>query len=141
MRTELKPLSVLTLAALLATGCASAEKKLGRGLNNLTEPTRMGEFQRSVEKSYLEDGGDVAMGHGVVRGLHRTVTRTVVGAFEVATFPIPSGPLIRPVKPVYADSYKPRVIDVPNIKTSTHIGFDGADVAPFVPGSRFHIFD
>ena len=141
MRIHLKPLSVVTLAALLATGCASAEKKLGRGINNISEPFRLGEMQRSFEKSYLEDGGDAALGHGFVRGVNRTVCRTAVGAFEILTFPIPSEPYIRPVKPVYPDSYKPRVIDMPNLQTSTHIGFDGADIAPFIPGSRFHIFD
>ena len=42
----------------------------------------------------------------------------------------------------YPDSYQPgpalrsRCFD-----TDTYIGFSGGDVAPFVPGSRFSVFD
>ena len=71
----LKSLSILAGAAVLLTGCASAEKKLGRGFNNLTEPFRMGELSRSYEQSYLWNGSDVGGSVGVIHGFNRTVGR------------------------------------------------------------------
>ena len=46
----------LSLVALLGVGCAGPEAKFGRGLSNMTEFTRMGEFERSVEQGGLFDG-------------------------------------------------------------------------------------
>lgn len=135
-----KPLSLLAGLAVLLTGCASAEKKLGRGLTNLTEPLRLGELQYSYEQTYLYDGPGVAATRGFIHGLDRTIARTAVGAFEVLTFPIPSEPYIMPDKRVYPDSYKPDATDNVAITTDRVFGFDGQDVMPFVPGSRFTIF-
>lgn len=126
--------------ALLMTGCASAEKKLGRGLNNVMEPLRMGEFQRSIEQAYLWDGPDPAVGAGVVRGVSRTIGRTLSGVADIITFPVPSDSLVQPGNPVYPDSYTPDVIDTPFLQTSNQLGFDGGDAAPMVAGSRFRIF-
>jgi hypothetical protein len=42
---------------------------------------------------------------------------------------------------VYPDSYKPRLLSDSTFDTDTSLGFSGGDVMPFVPGSRFHIFD
>ncbi len=141
MRTGIKQISLVVVVAALATGCASAERKLGRGLNNLSEPMRLGEFQRSFEQSYLWDGPDSAYGEGALNGIGRTVGRTFVGLFEVLTFPIPSDPYIKPVKPVYPDSYVPGIIDTSSVKTDTSLGFDRTEVAPMFPGSRFKIFE
>jgi putative exosortase-associated protein (TIGR04073 family) len=141
MRTGLKQISLVVVVAALGTGCASAEKKLGRGFNNLSEPLRMGELQRSVEQTYLWDGPNLAYGQGVFHGINRTIGRTFVGAVEVLTFPIPSEPYFKPVAPVYPDSYKPGMLDTTSVKTDTALGFDSTDVAPMFPGSRFKIFE
>ncbi len=134
-------LPVLTVAGLALTGCQSAEKKLGRGINNLTEPLRMGEMSRAVEQGTLWDGPGVGGTRGAIHGFNRTVGRTVVGAFEILTFPLPSEPYILPTKPVYADSYKPAALDNSALRAETHLGISGGDVAPMLPGSRFRVFD
>jgi putative exosortase-associated protein (TIGR04073 family) len=136
--------AILTLG-LLATGCAGPERKLGRGLNNFYEVVRGGELRRSVEQSALFDSPDVGYTTGFVRGFNRSVARTAIGLYEIVTFPIPSyEPLatnyLKP-NPVYPDSYKPRLIADSLFATDTAIGFSGGDVAPFIPGSRFRIFE
>lgn len=137
--------------ALLAAGCSGPEKKLGRGMTNATEFTRLGEMRRSVEQSALWDGAPSAYSTGVIRGFNRSVLRTLVGVYEIATFPIPSyEPVLRPgnrwvpdmsVDPAFPDSYQPARISASVFDTDTALGFTGGDVAPFIPGSRFHIFD
>jgi hypothetical protein len=63
----------------------------------------------------------------------------------VATFPFPSyKPVFTnsvPIAPQYPESYKPGVISSSLFDTDTHTGFSGGDVAPFIPGSRFSVFD
>lgn len=137
----LSPLSVLVVAAFALTGCQSAEKKLGRGINNLTEPLRMGEMGRAIEQSSLWDGPGVGGARGFVHGFNRTVGRTAVGLFEVITFPLPSDPYILPAGPVYPDSFKPGSLDTSTLRTDTNMGIGGGDVAPMFPGSRFRILD
>lgn len=124
---------------------------MGRGLNNLTEFTRMGEINRSVEQTFLWEGPSAAYTTGFIRGFNRSLVRTVVGAYEVVTAPIPSyDPILRPggpilpdatVGPTYADSYKPHMISSTTFEPDAALGFSGGDVMPFVPGSRFRIFD
>ncbi len=136
---------------LINSGCAGPEQKLGRGVNNLSEFTRMGEIRRSVEQSALYGPNEVAYTSGFFKGFNRSVARTVVGAFEILTFPIPSyEPYLKPGNylipdisehPVYPDSYKPRLITDSAFETDTQMGFTGGDIAPLVPGSRFRIFD
>jgi putative exosortase-associated protein (TIGR04073 family) len=149
----------------LALGCAGPEQKLGRGLSNATELARMGELQRSVEQTALWDGVDKAYTTGVIRGLNRTVARTAIGLYEVVTCPIPPyhpvlaphgrlwpdpsirtykspyGGLALPEDPVYPDSFKPGIMEGPPFDTDTSLGFTGGEVFPFVPGSKFRIFD
>ena len=132
--------TILAGTALLLTGCANAEKKLGRGIVNITEPLRLGELQYSYEQTYLYDGPSVASTRGFIHGMNRTIARTAVGAYEIVTFPIPTDPVIKPVGPVYPDSFKPGPTDTSTITTDRILGFDGQDVAPFIPGSRFTIF-
>lgn len=124
-------------AVALLTGCTSMEQKLGRGIANISEPIRMGEFTRSTEQTYLTDGPVVAQTYGVVHGVARTVQRTVIGAFEVATFPIPSENLINPEEPVYPDSYTPRMSGGLGVGTDKYIGIEDGGVLTFVAGSDF----
>jgi len=149
----MKPSTVAAAAMilLLASGCSGPEKKLGRGLRNVTEFARLGELQRSVEQTTLWDGPNVAYTTGVIKGFNRSLARTVVGACEIVTFPIPSyDPLLKPanpwipgmsVDPVYPDSYKPHPMADSSLSPDANLGFAGGDVIPFVPGSRFRIFD
>jgi len=158
-----------TLLALIAvgafTGCAGPERKFGRGLNNFTEIARGGELRRSVEQTAIWEGPEVAYTTGFIRGLNRTVTRTVIGAYEIVTAPLPPyGPLmtstnrlypdfsirnsgypwggmVLPEDPVWPDNYRPTLMSDSLFSTDTSLGFSGGDVAPMVPGSRFHIFD
>lgn len=140
-----------TAGLFLACGCSGPEKKLGRGINNLTEFARMGEIRRSVEQTALFDGPEVAYTTGVIRGFNRSVVRTAVGLYEVVTFPLPSyDPVLKPnnplipdmtVNPTYPASDRPRLIADPTVRPDAATGFAGGDVMPFVPGSRFRIFD
>ncbi|MBI2926361.1 MAG: exosortase system-associated protein, TIGR04073 family [Verrucomicrobia bacterium] len=145
-----KSLSLLTLAAaasLFAAGCAGPQvngpmRKLGRGFNNVTEITRAGEIRRSMEQTALWESPDKAYTFGFLRGLHRTMQRTVVGAFEIVTFPVPGyEPYLLPEHPVYPDSYKPGILADQTFAHDASLGFSGGDIAPMFPGSRFHIFD
>lgn len=163
MRTSLTlPALVLILAL---AGCAGPEQKLGRGINNVTEFARGGEIRRSMEQTALWDGADVAYAGGFLRGFHRSLTRTAIGAYEIVTAPLPPyGPLLTstnrvypdyaagnkkypwggmvlPENPVYPDNYKPRIFADSIFSTDTSLGFKGGDVAPMIPGSRFRIFE
>ena len=141
MRSHLLPLAAVAVVAAVLTGCTAAEKKLGRGINNFTEPTRMGEFQRSYEQAVLFDGPG-AGASGIIRGVNRTVGRTVTGAFEIITFPIPSDPYVLPNDLVHTDAYKPRRHSPTVMGQDSKMGFDASsDVAPWAPGSRFSIFE
>jgi putative exosortase-associated protein (TIGR04073 family) len=160
-------ISLVGLAALFAAGCAGPEKKLGRGVLNVTEFARMGELRRSVEQTALYENTYTAYTTGVIRGFNRSLVRTVMGACEIATFPIPIptydawftpksplypdptiknksypfGGMVLTENPVYPASYAPGLIEDSTFFTDTALGFSGGDIAPFVPGSRFKIFD
>ena len=141
MRSNLLNLAAVMAVAAVLTGCTAAEKKLGRGLNNLSEPIRMGEFQRSYEQATLFEGSGGGA-FGIVRGVNRTIGRTLTGAFEVLTFPIPSDPYALPNTLVHPDSYAPRRISETIMGTDTKLGFSSSgDVLPSVAGSRFSIFE
>ncbi len=155
----------LVAAVALTAGCAGPEKKLGRGLMNVTEFARLGEIRRSMEQTHLWENTDSAYTTGLIRGVHRSLARTAIGVYEIATFPFPGyGPIgvgkdpIYPDAnmrnrsfpfggmslseyPTYPDSYKPGVVSDSIFSTDTSLGFSGGDVAPFIPGSRFRIFD
>jgi putative exosortase-associated protein (TIGR04073 family) len=83
-------MGAVALVAVLATGCAGPEKKLGRGINNAVEPIRLAEWRRSVEQVQLYDSPSHNRPTGMVRGFNRTVARAGLGLFEIITFPIPS---------------------------------------------------
>ena len=138
-------LTVVTLAALLTSGCAGPEQKLGRGMNNFYEIVRMGEMRRSIEQTAVLESPDAGYTTGVVRGIDRSLARAGLGVFEIVTFPLPP---YRPIftsylrpEPVYPESYKPGLVSDSLFDTDTYTGFTGGDVAPFIPGSRFKIFD
>src|SRR5947208_10906679 len=90
MRTSISLLFVAVTLAIFSAGCAGPERKLGRGINNLTEFTRLGELSRSIEQTALWEGASPAYTTGVIRGFNRSVARTALGIFEVVTFPFPS---------------------------------------------------
>jgi putative exosortase-associated protein (TIGR04073 family) len=154
-------------SALALAGCAGPENKLGRGLGNIAEPIRLGEMSRSLEQTALWDTEGAGSGGatGFVRGFNRTMARTGVGVYEVATFALPPyGPLFTPknnlypdssvknkrspwtgqvmhARPRYPASYKPGWRSDSIYSTDTTLGFSGGEVFPFVPGSRFRIFE
>ena len=145
MRNTAFLLGVALMSSLMTVGCAGPEKKLGRGMNNTFEIVRMGELRRSVEQTAVLDSPDAGYTTGFIQGLDRSIARTGVGLFEIVTAPIPPyDPICTSYlapKPVYPESYTPKLVDDPTFATDTYTGFSGGDVAPIVPGSRFHIFD
>jgi putative exosortase-associated protein (TIGR04073 family) len=138
-------LSLVGVSSLIV-GCAGPEEKLGRGLVNTAEFARMGEIRRSWEQSTVFNepgtGGTVT---GIIHGIDQSVARTGVGLYEVLTFPIPNGTDYRQIghygDPVYPDSYAPHWFADTTVQPDANTGFSGGDIAPFAPGSRFHIFD
>lgn len=145
MRNILTLCAVAALAAVLGTGCAGPEKKLGRGLSNSFEVVRGGEMRRSLEQTAIFERQSSSFATGFIHGLNKTIARTGMGIYEIVTFPIPPyDPVAKHiVKPgrVYPDNYQPRLVDDSLYATDTALGFSGGDVAPIVPGSRFHVFD
>ena len=145
MRNIFSFLATLVIAGALTSGCSSAQKKLGRGLSNMGEPVRLGEMRRSIEQPALFDrpGGHYAT--GFVRGTCKTFARMGIGVYEVVTFPFPSyDPVCTDyLSPncVYPDNYRPDILDDSLFATDSEMGFSGIDVVPFVPGSRFKIFN
>ncbi len=140
---------LLSLAAVTVfiAGCAGPEEKLGRGFNNMAEFGRGGEFRRSFEQASIFGAPANLPLTGFVHGFDRTVARTAVGLYEVVTFPVPNhspgnyGPVFFPADPVYPDSYKPNWLADTTLSPDTSLEFSGGDIAPFIPGSRFRIFD
>ena len=145
MRNTFSFLSLTVLLGVLATGCANMENKMGRGLSNTAEVFRGGEYRRTIEQTALFESPDQAYTTGALRGIHRTMARTGIGLYEILTFPFPP---YRPVftkhfapNPVYPDNYTPNLIEDSMFATDTYTGFSGGDTLPFVPGSRFQIFE
>ncbi len=145
MRNTYPFVAAVVLAGALASGCANVEKKFGRGMGNVYEIVRGGEFRRTMEQTALWDGPEAAYGVGFVRGINRTLARTGIGIYEVVTAPFPPYDPVFTDKfapgPVYPDNYVPGLLADSMFSTDTHLGFSGGDVAPFIPGSRFRIFD
>jgi putative exosortase-associated protein (TIGR04073 family) len=140
-------LSLIAVCGLVA-GCAGPEQKFSRGLNNLVEFARMGELRRAMEQGAIFDTpGHGGITGGFFLGVNRSFARTGAGLYEVLTFPIPNGaygdygPVFHPANPVYPDSYKPDWIADSMLQPDTSLGFAGGDIAPWIPGSRFRIFD
>ncbi len=66
---------------------AGMNRKLGRGLSNLT----MGwlEIFKGIEHIDKTEGGVAALSWGPIYGLGNAIARTATGLFETVTFPIP----------------------------------------------------
>lgn len=135
------------VVALLAAGCAGPERKLGRGIVNVTEFSRMGEIRRSMEQSAVFQNPEVAYSTGFIHGMNRSVARTFVGVYEIITFPIPDhgrhdySPVYYPEGAVYPENYRPRPLADSIFQSDAALGFGAGDIAPMIPGSRFRIFD
>ena len=145
MRNALTFLGVVSLTALFTAGCAGPEQKLGRGIGNTFEIARMGELRSSIEQSAVLDSPSTGYTTGFIHGVDRTIARTGLGVYEIATFPLPP---YHPVltryftpEPVYPDNFTPGLISDPMFDTDTYVGFSGGDVLPMVPNSRFKVFD
>ncbi len=145
MRNRIPFLAGLVLVGLIVGGCANSEKKLGRGLSNSFEIVRMGEFRRTFEQSCLFDGPNVGYTRGAIHGLNRSLARTGIGLYEVLTSPFPPyDPIFTDYfapGPVFPDNFQPSLIEDPSLSTDTNLGFSGGDIAPFVPNSRFRVFE
>ena len=147
MLNKISVLLPVLVASCLVAGCAGPEQKLGRGVNNLCEFARGGEIRRSFEQTAVFGSPDQSYTTGLFHGFDKSVERTFAGAYEVLTFPIPNykncnySPVLHPVDPVYPDSYKPNWLSDSILSPDTSLGFAGGDVAPLIPGSRFHVFD
>ncbi len=152
-------LLALSVLACVLTGCGAMERKLGRGLNNSSEIFRGGELRRSIEQAGLFEGPDAAFSYGMIRGMNRTLARTVIGFSEVVTAPFPPyDPYFFPEKwfmdpttkvkaepfsvdPAYPDAYRPRLFSDTIFHTDSRVGFSGGEVIPIIPGSRFRTFE
>jgi putative exosortase-associated protein (TIGR04073 family) len=145
MRNTLSFLASLALLGALASGCANVENKLGRGVANAADIFRGGEFRRTMEQTAMWDGPDAGYTTGFFRGINRTLARTGIGFYEIVTAPIPPyGPVFTDhfaPGPVYPDNYHPMLQEDSMYGTDTYLGFSGGDSFPFVPGSRFRVFD
>lgn len=145
MRNTFSLLALVGLLGALVSGCANMENKMGRGISNTTEIVRGGELRRTMEQTALFDSPDTAYHTGFIRGVNRSLARTGIGIYEIVTFPFPP---YRPVftkhfapNPVYPDNYTPNLMEDSMFATDTYTGFSGGDTAPFIPGSRFQIFE
>ena len=145
MRNALSLLALFVVVAVFTSGCAGPEEKLGRGVRNTVEVVRLGQLRQSMEQTTVWSGAPTGVTTGVVKGIDKSIQRTLLGVYEVVTFPIPPyHPIFTkalPPGPVYPDNYKPSFPDDPIYHTDTYIGFSGIDVASFVPGSEFRVFD
>src|SRR5271154_2053215 len=147
MRNVTPLLALAALGALFTAGCAGPEQRLGNGMDHLTEFTRLGEIQGSVEQPSVFDPPEAGYTTGFIHGFDQSVYRTVAGAYQIVTFP--AGDALSqssfdqkyvPKGTAYPDSYRPGLPALPVFQTDTYYGFSGGDIAPFVPGSRFSVF-
>jgi len=147
MLTKISALLPVVVVSCVVAGCAGPEQKLGRGMNNLFEFARGGEMRRAFEQTAVFGSPDQSYTTGLFTGFDKSLQRTAIGAYEVVTFPIPNhasgsyGAILHPADPVYPDSYKPNWLSDAIMSPDTSLGFAGGDIAPIIPGSRFHVFD
>ena len=169
MRKSYTFLAAAIAVASLAVGCTGPEQKLSRGIRNATEFARLGEFRRTVEQTGIWETPNRARTYGVIHGFNRSVARTAIGVWEVATFPFPTkadgsydailtptspiypditiknytspwGGMVLTEDPIYPESYAPGLPSNSVWDDDTYIGFSTGDAAPMIPGSRFSVF-
>lgn len=153
MRITAFHLLTVLAGSILVAGCAGPEQKLGRGFENTIEFARLGDLRRSMEQATIFDPpGYGGMATGFIHGMDKSFERTGFGLYEMLTFPIPNhangdyGPIyyvgaLHNPDPVYPDSYTPDWLADTTVSPDTSLGFAGGDLSPFIPGSRFRIFD
>jgi len=88
---------VMTLAVSLASSvyAQTPAAKLGRGLVNTL--TGLWELPVDVLKTCKAEGAPKGLTIGLMRGLVTGVYRTLVGIYEVVTFPVPAPAEYRPI--------------------------------------------
>jgi len=138
-------LGALLLVAAVVAGCAGAQNKLGRGINNSLEPIRMADWRTSVQQTMLYPSPNANYHTGMVRGFTKTMARTGVGLYEIITFPIPTyDPIftdyLTPM-PVYPTGSNPGLPDQSVFYPDTDLGFSGGTIGGFIPGGTFRVFD
>ena len=147
MRNAILILALTALTALFTAGCAGPEQRLGNGVSNVTEFARLGEMQRGVEQYTLFDP-QAGTPTGLIHGFDQSVYRTVAGAYQIVTFP--AGNLLTqtsfeqkyiPMGTAHPDSYPPGLPALSVFQTDNYTGFSGGNLAPFIPGNRFSIFE
>jgi putative exosortase-associated protein (TIGR04073 family) len=102
-------------------------------------------MRRTIEQTAIFDSPEAGYTTGVIRGFDRSVTRTGLGLFEIATFPVPpyDAQLTKYLapEPAYPASFKPGLSASSTFDTDTYTGFSGGAIAPWIPGNRFSVFD
>ena len=116
MRNVISLLAVAALAALFTSGCAGPEQKLGRGMSNTFEIVRMGEMRRSIEQTAIFDSPGAGYTAGVIHGFDRSLERTGLGIFEIATAPLP------PYHPIFTKYFAPEPVFPDELQTRVVFG-------------------
>ena len=75
------------VAPVYASDTRPVVRKLGRGLANAAAGSL--EIPVTIYGMHQDQGPVAAMSWGLLIGLGRTITRTVVGVVEIVTFPVP----------------------------------------------------
>ena len=69
MRNVMPFLAIAALAAVFTAGCAGPEQKIGRGVSDSLEFTRLGEMRRSIEQTTVFDSPSAGYTAGMIHGL------------------------------------------------------------------------
>jgi len=96
-------------------GAAGAWEKAGRGLGNLTLGFLV-EWPKTVVLESEAHGPAFGLTVGLIKGMGLGVGRTLVGVYELVTFPLPNGsdygPVLEPGSPFSAERTE-RFLDTP----------------------------
>jgi putative exosortase-associated protein (TIGR04073 family) len=144
MRNILTLLALLATSAIVTSGCAGPEAKLGRGIRNTCEIVRLGGMRSSMEQTTVWNSPAEGCTTGVIKGVDLSLARTGVGLYEIVTFPIPPyhpvcTKYLTPL-PTYPDNDRPNLPDDPMYQTDHYLGFSGGNAFSWVPGSQFDVF-
>ena len=151
MQKNISFLGAALLVAVLVSGCAGPSQKLGRGMSNLLR-TRFGSRRCSGASSNrpFTIRHTPAPRPGSFAVWARRSPASALAFYEIVTAPFPNhkdddyGPVatnyLTP-KPAYPDSYHPGLPLSSIFATDTSFGFSGGEIAPYIPGSRFRVFD
>lgn len=145
MMRAIKTLSLVAalVGVVVLTGCEGPATKMGRGISNTGEILRWGELRYEMEQGAVWDGRS-GVTKGLIKGFCRSLARTGVGVAEIVSSPF--GPydkgFMYPAFAPYPDNYAPSAMADTMWDPSSRIGFGPqGDVVPFVPGSRFAVFE